>query len=124
MIEEDLYSYLSTYAGLVALVDTRIYPLVGPQKVTAPYCTYQKISPGRMYSHSGFSGLSKPRMQVSCYGSTYAQVKAVAAQVIAAVEAWPGASNIQAAFVENELDMYDPETGLYHVPVDFFVQYG
>ena len=123
-VEADLYAYLSTYAGLTELVGTRVYPLVAPQAVKESYCTYQKISPGRKYSHGGFSNLSRPRIQVNCYATTYAQAKAIAVQVIAAVEAWPGASNIQAAFVENEIDMYDPDTELYQVPVDFFVYYG
>jgi hypothetical protein len=123
-IESDLYSYLSTYAGLIPLVGDRIYPLVAPQSVQAPYCTYQKISSGRQYSHSGFSNLSRPRMQVSCFAPTYLQAKAVAIQVIAAIEAWPGSGSVQAAFTENEQDLYDPDTKLYYIPVDFFVYYG
>ena len=123
-IESDLYGYLSTYAGLTALISTRIYPLVAPQNVTKPYCTYQKISLERKYSHGGYSGLQRPRLQVSCYAETYEQSRAVADQVIAALEAWPGAANIQAVFIENEIDLYDPDTGLQYIPVDFFCYYG
>lgn len=124
-IEEDLYAYMSTYAGLTELVGTRIYPLVAPQNVQKPYCTYQKISTGRQYSHSGYSGLQRPRMQVSCYAETYSQAKAVAAQVVAAVEAWSAANaRVQAALQENEQDFYDEETKLYYVPVDIFCYYG
>lgn len=123
-IETELYTYLSTYAGLTALVSTRIYPLVAPQKIQEPYCTFQKISSSRQYSHGGYSGLQRPRMQVTCYAPTYEAAKAISVQVIAAVEAWPGAANIQATFVENETDLYNPDTELYQVPVDFFCYYG
>lgn len=124
-VETDLYSRLSTYADLATLVSTRIYPFVAPQSVNKPYCTYQKISSGRMYSHSGYSGLQRPRMQVTCYAETYAQAKAVAAEAIAAIEGWPAANaSVQSAFFENEEDFYDEETKLYQIPVDFFVYYG
>jgi len=95
-----------------------------PQNTTKPFCVYQLISPNREYSHSGYSGLSKPRVQISCYAETYDGAHAVADKVIEAVEAWPGATNIQAAFIDNQQDMYDSETDLYHVPVDFIVHYG
>lgn len=123
-VESDLYGYLSTYAGLTALISTRIYPLVAPQNVTKPYCTYQKISLERKYSHQGFSDLQRPRLQVSCYGETYGQARTVADQLIVALEAWPGAANIQAVFVENEIDLYDYDTGLHYTPVDFYCYYG
>lgn len=125
MIEEDLYSQLSTYEGLTALVKTRIYPLVAPQTVQVPFCVYTKISNERQYSHGGFSNLERVRMQVSCYAETYAGTRAVVAQVIAAIAAWPAVNaKVQAALQENEVDFYDDGTQLYHLPVDFFIWYG
>jgi hypothetical protein len=41
------------------------------------------------------------------------------------MEAWPTANaNVQAVFYENELDVYEDATGLFHIPVDFFIYYG
>jgi hypothetical protein len=117
-MEQALYTRLSTYAGLVALVSTRIYPLVAPQNATKPYITYSRISTQREYSYSGYSNLQRVRFQISCYAETYAAAKAIAIQVMAAVEAWTA---VQAAFVENQTDLFEKETKLYHVPVDIFV---
>ncbi|HBV97778.1 MAG: hypothetical protein JL50_02945 [Peptococcaceae bacterium BICA1-7] len=124
LIEERLYGYLSGYAGLIALVADRIYPLVAPQDVEKPYCVYMQVSNTRIHSHSGYSGLQRPRMQVSGIAETYPEAKAVADQVTAALEAWPGADNVKAAFFQNETDLYEEETGLFIVSVDFFIWHG
>lgn len=125
MIEEDLYSHLSTCAGLTALVGTRVYPLMAPQKVTPPYCVYFKVSSVREYSHGGFSGLQRSRIQISCYGKTYPSVKAVAVQVIAAIESWQGVNvSVQSALPEDEIDIYHDESELFHTAIDFFAWYG
>lgn len=120
MIESALYTRLTTYAPLTALISTRTYPVVAPQGTTLPYCVYRKVSPGRRYTMDGYAGIQRPRMQVSCYGATYGQAKGVAAQLIAAVESWAG---VESAWVENEVDFYDKDTNTYHVPVDFFAWY-
>ena len=117
-----MYSYLKDYAGLAALVGDRIYPVTAPQNVALPYCVYMRVSNVREYSHAGYSTLHRARMQVTCFAESYAQVKQTAAKVIAALEAWPGADeNVLAALHQGERDVYDPSTGIYYVPVDFFV---
>jgi len=117
-IEQSLETYLKNYADLTALVGTRIYPAKLPQNFTPPAITYSRISSSRYYSHSGPSGLARPRFQLSCWAEHYGEAKQVAEQVRAALEAWPATKTVQAAFVVNELDGYEPETKLYHVPVD------
>jgi hypothetical protein len=121
----DFYTRLKTYAGLTALIGTRVYGGDNaPDGVSRPYCVYSQVSAGRKYTHSGYAGIQRPRMQVNCYADTYEEAKEVAAQVTAAMESWP-AANVQvgAAFQDNEVDLYDNETGLYVVPVDFILWY-
>jgi len=119
---EDFYTRLSTYPGLVALIGDRIYPVEAPQGEKRQYCVYEQVSGGRRYSHSGYSNLQRPRMQVSCYAETYEAAKDIAAQVTAALESWftlKTGGNRQ----QNEIDMIDPATGLKVVVVDFFIWY-
>jgi hypothetical protein len=130
-IETDLHSHLAAYAGLTALVGTRIYPLKAKSDAATPYCVHQIISDVRQYSHSGFSGLSRYRVQVSCYGedteaaSGYATVKAVAAQVVAAMEAWHTSNaKVQSCLCEDGPDDYNEATEACHIPLDFIVWYG
>jgi len=125
-LETDLYSYLSTYASLTSLISTRIYPSKAPQEVASPYCVFRKDGNERMYSHQGFSGLSKPSIEVNCYAETYLQAKAVADQVTAAMEAWPGVNaSVQSVFQEDEQDLtFEDSTELHHILLEFSVMYG
>ncbi len=126
-IEEGLYSYLSGYAGLTALVGTRIYPLVMPQNVTMPAIRYQRISSSRIYSHDGPNKLTHPRFQFSCFAESYATAKAVANQVRFALAGYQGTMGgaggvtVQFAIVDDEVDLYEDETKLHHVAVDVVV---
>lgn len=118
--EGNLRAYLLGYAGLAALVGTRIHGGGAPQGETVPYCVYVKISNVRQYAMGGYAGIQRHRMQISCYGATYDSAKAVAAQVIAALEPW-SSTEVQAAFQEDEEDIHEPETKLHHIPVDFLI---
>lgn len=124
-IEEALFKHLKSFAGLFALVSSRIYPMVMPQKTTMPTVTFQRISTPREYAHDGYSGLAHPLFQISCWAEKYSIVRAVAKQVRLALQAYVGTMGgvggveVQASFQENERDFYDSEAGLYHVPVDF-----
>ena len=119
-IEESLSSRLKTE---VALVDGRVFPVKAPQGTAAPYIAYLKVSNKRYYTHSGFNGVSKARIQVSCFGKTYASSKSVADQVKEALESWARIGKVQTVFIENELDLFNEEVKTYHIPIDFLITY-
>lgn len=128
-MEAVLYSYLSNYGGLTSLVGIRIYPVFAPKGVAFPYVVFFKVSNVRTLTHDGVVNFQKARMQISCYSEDYYTigaligVKQIAEQVIAAMEAWSGATSIPSSQHEGEQDLIDPGTKLYHVPLDFFVIY-
>lgn len=115
-LETKLYQMLSTHPGLSILTD--VFPVIAPENTKAPYCVYEQVSGGREYTHQGYAGLKRPRVQISCYGSTYEQAKEVAAQVTAAMENW-----VYPCFQAGESDGFEEDVGLYHVPVDFYINY-
>ncbi len=121
--ETDLHTRLSQDGGISALVSTRLFPALAPQGTARPYCVYTVVSKPHIYSHSGFSGLSKIKVQVSCYGDSYQQAKNVANAVISALETWPGSQGSQSAFCTNQQDVYETETGLYRIPIEFQIIY-
>ncbi len=126
VVEEAIYSRLSTHAGVSALVGSRIYPSLMPQNVTLPALTYIKVAGPRVSAMSIDTGVARPRFQVSCWSQTYSQAKALAAQVRAALQRWRGTESgvvIQASFMENEIDLYDNETELHHVALDFEISH-
>ena len=121
IIEEALFSHLSAFAGLTALVGTRIYPMLLPQQATLPAVTFMKVSNPYIRTFGSTIG-AQPRFQFSCWATTYLGAKAVADQIKAALDFYAGTMGggvvVRAGLVENELDDYDPETKRYHVPVD------
>lgn len=125
-LEQAVFNRLSTYASLMALVSTRIYPLALPQNGTYPAVTYFRVSSPRIRTFGTNLGAST-RLQVSCWARSYLAAKGVADQVIAALDGFSGTLGgvggvpVLALDLDNETDIYEPETGLYHVPLDFTI---
>lgn len=123
-IEEALFARLSTFAGLTALIGTKIFPLRAPDDFSAPFVIYQKITGKREQSHEGDSSLVHPRIQYSCWGINYGSAKLVSRQVVKALHAFKGVvSGVDIQFVEvdSEVDTFDEDTKLYRVLVDVIV---
>jgi hypothetical protein len=119
--EQALFSYLSNHAGLKALVNTRIYPITMPQNPTLPAVTYQKISGVVDY---GVSSIKRPRFQFDAWASSYSSARAVAEQIKSALNRYTGTMGgaggvtVIGTWIENEMDLFEPDTGLYRVSVD------
>lgn len=128
LIEEGIYSYLSTYAGLTALIGTRIYPLENPQNVTLPAVCYQLISTPQAqgYTHAGPTGLLIPRFQFDCYAGTSLACRQVAAQVRAAMDGYVGLMGtvvVAVAQVVSDRAAYEDEPRRFRAGVDVQIQY-
>jgi len=106
----------------VSAVGERVYFGVATQGVARPYLVVSKVSDVREYSHDGYSGIRRPRYQLSVYGDAYVQAKVAAEEVIEAMEGWQ-ADGIRFAPVAGVMDMFEEDTGLHHVPVDVFIHY-
>ena len=126
LIEEALFTRLSGFAGLVALVAARIYPVVLPQDVTLPAVSYQRVSGPRTSAMGSDPGLSHPRFEVSAWSEDYLTAKTVKEQIRAALQRWRGTVSgvvVIDTFLLGERDLYDPATLLYHVPVDVVIHH-
>jgi hypothetical protein len=117
-IQARLYDHLRFNPGVAALVAARIYPVRMPQQPTLPCITYIRVDGVPQYTHSGRSDLVQSRLQISCWATTYAAAIALADAVKASIDSFP-----ENATVEAFPDMYDPETQVYHVPVDIITWY-
>lgn len=118
---KDLSVYLRAQTGLAALVETRIHPVSLPQDPEIPAIVATKISKARTYSQTGDSNLANPRYQFTCWAERHSEAVAIAAELRISLSGFKGTMNnrnVYAAFVENELDSKDPETGLYAQIVD------
>jgi hypothetical protein len=115
MIEEDIYTALSGFAGLSALVSTRIYPKRAPQGATFPHVVYQRVSGARI-TNLDTESIQNPRYQFDCWSTSYDEAKAVAVQLEAALVA----SSVTAIPLSDR-DDEDDTLGIYNVSMDFSV---
>jgi hypothetical protein len=127
-LDEGLYTYLSTFAGLTALVSTRVYAFKLPQGATLPAVTFQRISTPRSLTHdtSGVGNdLARPRFQFDAWATTYSSAKAISDQIRAALNGKKGTIatgvTINAAMVEDERPAFEPETNIYQISCDYFI---
>lgn len=142
-LEEAIYTRLSTFAPLAALVAGRIYAVRAPQSETRPRITYQRISGASDHVLSGPSGLTDTRVQVDCWAddpatsstpatvTAYAQARDVALQVKAALDGFRGlvtsgespsdSLRIKSTRLENDQDLPEEERRLSRVSLDFII---
>jgi hypothetical protein len=126
-VESWIYSRLTGFAGLSALVGTRLYPSVLPENPTYPAISYRRIdAPNVAQTHEATpAGLARPRFQFDCWGTTATSAKAVGEQVRLALEGYQNkAANprIDGIILADRRDG-PRETGsnLYRDILDFFI---
>jgi len=111
--QSDLYSAITAHAGLTALIGTRLYPNDAAQNATLPYIVYYEFATPREQLMSCDIGISKPRIQYSVYGESYADALAVADALRAALDA----TSYMVIF-EDERGNSDMTTGLHRRDID------
>ena len=130
-IETELYTRLTTHAGLSALIGTRAYPLHLPQKPTLPAVTYHRVSAIRVSAMGADTGLVRPRFQIDVWAEEYITqgattgAREVAEQVRAALQRWSTSSGtiVQDSYFLNEVELFEPDTELVHIALDFEINY-
>ena len=109
-IETALYTTLSTDAGVTAIT-TRIYPNPAPEGVARPLIDYSMVNGQRLNTMTGVSDAIRKRIQINCQADTYSAAKGLAAAVTAALEG--------DGYLETEYDLYDPQTQIHIIVVDW-----
>ena len=106
----------ATLNGILEAAITNVYGVRAPQTIDFPYSTFKKVSPGRIYSHNGYSQIAQPRYSITSYGSSYDQAKTMAAAIVLAVE-----SSLPGTRLVGEYD--DELDGVYSIIQDFAINY-
>lgn len=124
MMLSDLRTFLLADGTVAGLVATRIYPSVLPQAPTLPAITYSTISAVRDHTMAGPDGLPSKRIQIDAWGSTFAQVAALADAIRERLDGHLGAmgsTEVKGVFASTERHLYESETKLYRVSMDYIV---
>lgn len=126
LIEEGLYTYLTSQAAITDLAGTRIYPLKLPQGVSYPAIRYQDISEVGLMAHDGPLDLFKSRFQFDCYARTYIAAKQLAQVLRATINGYAGAMGtvtVEHVFFIDWEDDHDDSANVWRVRCDYFIQY-
>jgi hypothetical protein len=115
MIPEALFESLKGLAG------NRCYPVKLPERAEFPAITYFEVSGRENNTHDGYDKTSVNRWQVSCWAKTYKEAKELADSVKQQLRAFSGSliHVVRKSILENEMDLYESDTGIYHIPVEF-----
>ncbi len=117
MMEEALVSRLRASSGVAAAAGAyKDRPTIdwGERKSddpsAFPAAVLAVVSPGRNYDQDGAAGLSRPRVRVRCYGTSYAGAKMLARAITNELESpeTVGAVRFHRAMLNLEIDN-DPE---------------
>lgn len=110
-MESDIYTALASIGAA--------YPVSLPPNPTMPSVSYRFVSGVQMRNQSG-NGLRRRRLQVDCWAKTYTAACVLGDSVKTALDL-----RISAPFklitAENVADLSDPEAGIYHRMLEFFV---
>lgn len=126
-ITEDLQTFLLTQTGLTALVGQQIYPQTLPQNTTFPAISYEVTNDTPNHTMgSEAANPRKPLITYNVWAETYKEAKQVSAQLHTALEDKTGGlatRTLQWILFENEYDIYESDTEIHHIVVDFVVWY-
>jgi hypothetical protein len=118
MIEQDLYNTLSGAASVMEICANRIYPVELPDECAMPAIEY-KILSGPTQPTFSTGGISKLRVQIDCWGSTYADAVNLRAAVIATLHMSRTATFTGTLAARN--DLFNHELLQYCARADFYI---
>jgi len=112
MIEETIYNLLSEIAPTFPIKHNKEFPCI----------TYNVITANETYSHDGNSNIKNILIQITCWDTTYANVKTLQNSIFSAFDSYR-TYPIKMTFLENIIDLYDDETQTYYCACDYRVNY-
>ncbi len=118
MIEQQLFSILSSALPITTICDSRIYPLVLPTDPTLPAITYSLVG-GSSRSTQDTQGNQRYRIEVNCWGNTYGDAVTLRYAVISALGQY-SADGIFISLIQ-PTDFFDHDLLQYRAMAEFYV---
>lgn len=131
LIETALMNYLLAQTFVTTyLTDAdgtkRIYFVLAPQETAKPYIVVSKIDAPGLHTQDGPVALGNPRFQLSIFDTSYGRAHQIAAAIKTAIDGYQGYMSevyIFSCLYDDEQDLYETETNLFHVPQDYIISY-
>lgn len=109
-MEEALITYLLGVSAVSSVLSDRLNYNTKPQSTLLPCAVIQRVSGEPVYESNGASGLEESRIQVDCYGASYAEAKTVARAIIGAlsgVRFIQGSIHFNSCFINFQNDRFE-----------------
>lgn len=123
MIEQGLYTLISTDPTISGMIATRVYPILLPEKPVLPAMTYGVVG-GAGDPTFETSGLIKLRMQFDCWGTNYSDAAQLRKALVKLLNGYGGVlsdgTNLQLAEFIQPVDFYEQDARQYRCAVEFY----
>src|SRR5690242_738848 len=93
-VEADLFSRMSGFAGLAALVGSRIYPVTLQENCAFPAVTYHRVSSSRVSAMHADTGDVTALFQVNAWAKDPDMARSVAEQLRQALQRYGGTDTV------------------------------
>ena len=116
MIEDAIYSRLAGFAGLSALVGTRIYPMHLPQKPNFPCLAYRRVSSSPINALAVDTDIMTCNFDVASFSKTADECYSVAEQIRLSLQRWQGTESgvvVMDCMITNIDQDYQPDLEIY-----------
>jgi len=104
------------FTALSSLANSRVYPLIAPEKVAMPYIVYTKVASVPENTLDGGATIDLVRMQIDIYESNYSLAKSLADSVRLELEGL----SIKAT-MQSEFDFFETDLHIYRVSQDYLI---
>lgn len=125
-IEQAIYSRLSNYSALTAIV-SEIYANQAAQNTAAPYIVYYKSSAIRPNAMGSDPGLVVASYRFDIYSSSFSEIISITAQLQACLQRYRGTVEsivIDDIFLTGEFDLpHEIDSGFRHRVLEFDIHY-
>lgn len=124
ILEQGLFAFLSADTAISAIVADRIFPLM--QRGDAqPSLVYSRVAAQRTQRLCNTTDPAlRGAFQIDSYAKTYEEVKELAdivRQTLVDFAGDMGGTHVSTVILDTEIDMLDPEPGLYRVLQTYFI---
>jgi hypothetical protein len=126
MIEAQLYAHLSTWPGLAAIIDDRVYPLQLPQGVEMPALTYMRVSTVAVQHRSSQAAtFSRARFQLDGWALDFDTNVALRRQIRLAMGAFVVliAPRVDVALLAGDRDTLEAEPDRWRCTLDYMISH-
>lgn len=114
LIDKWLQNRLENYAGITALVGTKVYPMYAPQSAAYPFVTFRRSNTERNYKTGttpSNDGVPRTTFEIHCWDDDYGGVKDLSNHVRLAIDGYRQDASgfvVRRAFIEDEADVPEP----------------